>query len=128
MRDGTRHDRTDGVSQVGHGAELVDRLHLGTQVTARRAWPGQGWRTSAALEAFGIAVGGEDLPDDTRERGEALRKLTKGTAFSTDAIASGWQLGGAGDSLATWTRVWRTDSDRRGVWVDRKSTRLNSSH
>lgn len=117
MPDGTRHDRPAGISHVGHVAELVDRLHLGTQVTARRAWPGQVWITPAALEAFGIPVGGEDLPDDTRERGEALRRLTKGTAFITDAIASGWQLGGAGDSLATWTRVWRTDSDRRGVWV-----------
>ncbi len=117
MPDGTRHDRPSGISHVGHVAELVDRLHLGTQVTARRAWPGQVWITPAALEAFGIPVGGEDLPDDTRERGETLRKLTKGTAFITDAIVAGWQLGGAGDALATWTRVWRTDSDRRGVWV-----------
>ena len=117
MPDGTRHDRPAGVDHVGQVADLVHQLHLGTQVTARRAWPGQVWITPTALEAFGIPLAGVDLPDDTRERGEALRTLTKGTAFIADAITDGWQLGGAGDALATWTRVWRTDSDRRGVWV-----------
>ncbi|MGH4001409.1 MAG: hypothetical protein ACRDTJ_28565, partial [Pseudonocardiaceae bacterium] len=115
LPDGTRVPRPEALVHVGQVADLVEQLQLGTQVTPRRAWPGQIWITPQAMAGFGIEV--SDLPDDTRERGDQLRLATRGTQFVTEAQADGWSLGGAGDSLATWTRVWREDSDRRGVWV-----------
>lgn len=115
LPDGTRVPRPEPLVHVGQVADLVEQLQLGTQVTPRRAWPGQIWITPEAMAGFGIEV--SDLPDDTRERGDQLRLATRGTRFVTEAQAAGWSLGGAGDSLATWTRVWRADSDRRGVWV-----------
>lgn len=117
LPDGTRIERPEGLRHVGHLAELVEHLNLGTQVTARKSWPGQIWVTPQALRGFGVEFDDAALPEDTRERGEELRRLTKGTGFVDEALSEGWRIGGAGDALATWTRVWHSDSERRGVWV-----------
>lgn len=117
MPDGTKIERPAGLRHVGQLADLVDDLRLGTQVTARKSWPGQIWVTAEALPGFGIEMDPAALSSDTRERSDQLRAITKGTPFVDEAIADGWKIGGAGDALATWTRVWRPDSERRGVWI-----------
>ena len=113
MPDGTRHDLPDPLHHVGHIAGLVEVLELGTQVTDRRAEPGQVWVTAEVLAKLGIDV--NQLPTDATRRVEAVRTLTKGAELVTAAIADGWQLGGAGNCLSAWTRVWR--GEQRGVWV-----------
>lgn len=113
LPDGTRHDLPQPLHHVGHLAALVNRLQLGVQVTRRRAEPGQIWVTAPLLGQLGVAVG--QLPDDPTRRGDAIRELSKATPLVTAAIEENWQLGGPGDSLGVWTRVWT--GDQRGVWV-----------
>jgi hypothetical protein len=55
------------------------------------------------------------LPTDPTKRGEAVRELTRDSELVAAALADDWQLGGAGNCLSTWTRVWHGDT--RGVWV-----------
>lgn len=117
MPDGTKIERPDGLRHVGHLADLVEDLSLGTQISARKSWPGQIWLTVEALQSFGIELDPGVLSNEPRERSDQLRAITKGTPFVDEAIADGWKLGGAGESLATWTRIWRPDSERRGVWI-----------
>ncbi len=113
LPDGTRIDVPDPLRHVGHIAELVERLRLGTQVTKWRAEPGQIWVTGAAAGALGLDV--DALPADPTKRVEAVRGLTRGTPLVTGALDEGWQVGKPGDCLSAWTRVWRGEA--RGVWV-----------
>ncbi len=113
LADGSRRDLPGELRHVGQLAELVSRLQLGTQVTAWRAEPGQLWVTAAAAAALGVDV--DALPADPTKRVEAMRELTRGRPLVTEACEQGWRLGGAGDCLAAWTRVWHGET--RGVWV-----------
>jgi len=116
MPDGTRHDLPSPLSHVGHIAALVEQLQLGTQVTPYRVEPGQIWVTAAMLTHLGIDTA--TLGEDPSALGSQMRELTAGTPLVTGALEQGWQLGGkGGDRLGAWTRVWRADSDKRGVWV-----------
>ncbi len=116
MPDGTRHDLPSPLSHVGHIAALVEQLQLGTQVTPYRVEPGQIWVTAAMLTHLGIDAAA--LGEDPSALGAQMRELTAGTPLVTGALEQGWQLGGkGGDRLGAWTRVWRADSDKRGVWV-----------
>jgi hypothetical protein len=112
--DGRRVDLPGTLRHVGHIAELVYQLNLGTQVTQYRAAPGQMWVTREMTAALGI-----DPDQITGKEGHHLGKrcqdLTRGSALVTEAIDEGWQLGGRGDCLNSWTRVWR--GEQRGVWV-----------
>ncbi len=76
LPDGSRRDLPNPPRHVGHIAELVQQLQLGTQVTDRRAEPGQIWVTAAALQRLGIDAG--ELPADPTKRGDAIRELTRG--------------------------------------------------
>jgi hypothetical protein len=113
LPDGTRRDLPEQLAHVGHLARLVDELNLGTQVTDRRTEPGQLWVTGDLLARLGVTV--EEIPEDPARRGDAAKQLTKGTPLVDDALQAGWNLGGSGDSLGAWTRVWR--GAQRGVWV-----------
>ncbi|SHN88839.1 hypothetical protein SAMN05660350_04829, partial [Geodermatophilus obscurus] len=113
LPDGNRHDLPAGLTHVGHLADLVHELGLGTQVTNWRSEPGQLWVTGAALAALGVDVA--KIPADPTERVEAVYQLTRGAPLVELAQAEGWQLGGSGDGLRGWTRIWR--GERRGVWI-----------
>lgn len=114
MPDGTRRDLPDPLQHVGHIAELGAQLHLGTQVTGRYAEAGQIWVTAEMLRALGVNLA--ELPNDTTRRNAAIKELTRGSELVTLARADRWKVGGAGDCLATWTRVFRdTVGAARGV-------------
>jgi len=114
MPDGTHRDPPHPLSHVGHIADLVEQLHLGTQVTPYRSEPGQIWVTDPMLTLLGVDT--TDLGDDASTRGTQLRERTAEAPMVTAALADGWQLGGkGGDRMGTWTRVWR--GDKRGVFV-----------
>ena len=111
--DGHRHDLPAQLTHVGHLAQVVHELNLGTQVTARRSEPGQLWVTAEALASLGVDVA--QIPADPTERVEAVHGLTRGAELVTAAQAEGWTIGGSGDGLRAWTRVWR--GEQRGVWI-----------
>lgn len=112
-----RHDfPATPLNHVGHVARLVRDLQLGTQISPRRAEPGQIWLTFDLLrDHFGV-----DLTDaqsvKLSDRERAVRGYTSTTKFVTDAIADGWNFGGGdNDALGIWTRVWR--GEEPAVWV-----------
>ncbi|WP_217631144.1 hypothetical protein [Modestobacter sp. DSM 44400] len=113
LPDGTRRDLPAELTHIGHLAELVHDLQLGTQVTNWRSEPGQLWITGELLAALDIDV--DAIPEEPTERVEAIYELTRGTPLVELARAEGWELGGSGDGLRGWTRVWR--GERRGVWI-----------
>ena len=115
MPDGSRIDLPQNMFHVGHVAELVQELRLGTQTSSWQTEPGQIWVTAAMTEKFGVDM--STLSDDPSQRRKDVGEATAGTAFVTDAIADGWTLGKPGDRLGAWTRVWRTQGEHRGVWV-----------
>lgn len=112
LPDGSRHELATPIAHVGDVAELVTTLNLGTWTSDTWSVPGQIWITDAMAQKVGIdtsALG-------KRNRNDRLKELSAESAFVTDALAQGWQLGGQpGDRLGTWTRVWRGEA--RGVWV-----------
>lgn len=113
LPDGSRSELPQPLEHVGHVAQLVDQLQLGTQVTTRRTEPGQVWVTAEALTALGVDA--DQLPDDPTKRVDAMRDLTRGASLVDIALEQGWRIGGAGNCLGAWTRVWR--GEQRGVWV-----------
>lgn len=113
LPDGTVHPLEVPVRHVGDVAQLVERFGLGTKVTDRRVEPGQIWLTAAVLAEMGLDL--SQLPADTSKRVEVIRQVTHGAPLVELARAQGWQVGGTGDRLSTWTRVWR--GEQRGVWV-----------
>jgi hypothetical protein len=114
MPNGERSDAPRPIRHVGDIADMVSHFQLGTKVTSWRDEPGQIWVTAEALNSFGIDSA--ELPDDPGKRVAAIRDLTRGNPFLTDAIAEGWKIGGkTGDCLGAWTRIWR--GDKRGVWI-----------
>ena len=115
MPDGSRHDRPADLRHVGQLAEIVQQLNLGTQVTRFRSNPGQLWVTAEVTEQLGVDLSG--LGEDPTKWVPELREATAGTPLVDEAIAAGWSIGGHGDRLNAWTRVWRTDSDARGPWI-----------
>ncbi|WP_377454651.1 telomere-binding protein [Rhodococcoides fascians] len=115
MPDGSRIDLSQNLSHVGHIADLVSELRLGTQTSSWQSEPGQIWVTAAMTEKFGVDL--SKLSEDPSQRRKDVGEATAGTAFVTDAIADGWALGKPGDRLGAWTRVWRTEGEHRGVWV-----------
>lgn len=113
MPDGRRHDLPDPLTHVGHIAALTERLRLGTQVTKWRAEPGQIWVTRDMLAALGVHIG--ELPTDPIRRSNAIRDLTRSSPLVSAAVDEGWNIGGGGDGLTAWTRVWRGQA--RAPWV-----------
>lgn len=112
LPDGTRHELTTPIAHVGDVAELVTTLNLGTWTSDTWSVPGQIWITDAMAQKVGI----DTSSLGKRNRNDRLKELSAESAFVTDALAQGWQLGGQpGDRLGTWTRVWRGEA--RGVWV-----------
>lgn len=101
---------------VGEVVALIDEHKLGTQVTGRWSEPGQVWVTAAALAELGVDIPA-DLPADPRTRSDAVKKLTAPSRFLLDATEAGWHVGGGGDALGSWTRVWRDGQQGRAGWV-----------
>ena len=117
LPDGSRRDLPQPLTHVGHIAALVEQLHLGTQVTKHWAEAGQVWLTAELMDHLGLPTQEIAEADFTQSR-DVLRDLTRGTAAVTAAVADGWQLSKPGDSLAAWTRVWRTDrAGGLAAWV-----------
>ncbi|GAA4757962.1 hypothetical protein GCM10023328_47240 [Modestobacter marinus] len=113
LPDGTCHELPADLTHIGQLAELVHDLQLGTQVTSWRSEPGQLWLTGELLAALGVDI--TALPEEPTERVEAIYQLTQGAPLVELARGEGWELGGSGDGLRGWTRVWR--GERRGVWI-----------
>lgn len=116
LPDGSHIEFPEPLVHVGQVADLAYTHHIGYQLTAKFAEPGQIWITEDACAAFGIDV--EAI--SRRDRAKSLRQLTEGIDFVALAVAEGWSLGGAGEDptahrLGTWTRVYR--EDKRGVMV-----------
>ncbi|MBY6388729.1 telomere-binding protein [Rhodococcus erythropolis] len=112
LPDGSRHELATPIAHVGDVAELVTTLNLGTWTSDTWSVPGQIWITDAMAQKVGI----DTSTLGKRNRNDRLKELSAESAFVTDALAQGWQLGGQpGDRLGTWTRVWRGEA--RGVWV-----------
>lgn len=116
LPDGSGVELPSPPAHVGDVVALVDELKLGTQVTGRWSEPGQVWVTAAALAEAGIEIP-TDLPADPRLRSDEVKKLTSQSTFLTDALEAGWRVGGSGDALGSWTRVWRDGQQGRAAWV-----------
>ncbi|UQX13576.1 hypothetical protein [Candidatus Mycobacterium methanotrophicum] len=128
MPDGVKIPVPQPITHAGHVAQLAYTHQLGYQLTPDRpdgkpgyGEPGQVWITDQACRAFGVDVDAvvEKKPKD---RDTAVRAVTEGIGFVADAAAEGWRIGGAGpDASATrlgvWTRVYRDDQQRKGVWL-----------
>ena len=113
MADGSRSDLPQ-IRHIGDIAEIGMGLGLSTRVTRGVSEPGQVWVTEAACEQLlGIAVG--EMTADSMTYSTQLGELTHGLTSVTDALADGWQIGGKGDRLGTWSRVWR--SGQAGVRI-----------
>ncbi|MEE3755225.1 hypothetical protein [Mycobacterium intracellulare] len=122
LPDGTRIDVPDTVVHVGHVAELAYAHNVEYFLTPNYSEQGQIWITADACASFGIDAEALGL-----KKHEALQEMTKDLEFVTAAIADGWMLGGQKDnqdgdqkkapSLGAWTRIYREDGDRHGVWV-----------
>lgn len=120
MPDATKHDVAGPVTHLGHVAELAYTHHLGYQLTPGYGEPGQIWITEDECRAYGIDVDAV-LEKRPKDRDGVLREITGDLPFVVDAVADGWELGGgrkgAPASLGIWTRVYRADQQRQGVWV-----------
>ncbi|MGB8403483.1 MAG: hypothetical protein WCE30_05300 [Mycobacterium sp.] len=121
LPDGTRVDVPDTVVHVGHVAELAYDHNIAYFLSPNYSEQGQIWITENACAAFGI-----DAAELGLKKHEALQEMTKDLEFVTAATADGWILGGKkdnddepkiGPSLGAWTRVYRGDSTRPGVWI-----------
>lgn len=120
MPDGTRHDVPSSVTHIGHVAELAYTHNLGYLLTPGYGEPGQIWVTDEVCRRFGIDVD-TALEKRPKDRDAVLREITHGIPFVNEALADGWKLGGGGEGagtrLGTWTRVYPSDEQRKGVWV-----------
>lgn len=101
-------------THVGELAELAQRLHLGTQVTKWRTENPQLWVTTRLAHAMGIDLAPVHAAEAGKQE-QATRAATRGTAAVTQALAEGWQLGGEGDCLGRWTRVWKPQG--MSTWI-----------
>ena len=122
LPDGSSLPLPGQLDHVGHVAQLGYDLDLGvTQGTwtnksgARQEWrePGQVWVDDAIAARLCLDLAG--LPTSPKKRREALADATAGSRAVAAAIADGWSVGGDGDGLRSWTRVWLPD--RQGVSV-----------
>jgi len=115
--DGTRLELAHPIEHVGQVAQLAYDHNLGFRLSESFAEPGQIWLSVEVCEAVGIDVDAIDFQDSAK----SLRDLTKGTPFVDLAAEAGWRFGGVpegeGPRLGTWTRVYRDDGEKRGVWV-----------
>ncbi|WP_006244139.1 hypothetical protein [Mycolicibacterium tusciae] len=115
--DGTRLELAHPIEHVGQVAQLAYDRNLGFRLSDKFAEPGQIWLSVEVCEAVGIDVDAIDFQDSAK----SLRELTKGTPFVDLAAEAGWRFGGVpegeGPRLGTWTRVYRDDGEKRGVWV-----------
>lgn len=120
MPDGTKRELQEPITHVGQIAELAYTHQLGYQLAPGYWEPGQIWITEEACRAFGIDVD-TVLETKPKDRDGVLREITQDIPFIADAVAAGWQLGGAGEGgasrLGIWTRVFPADKTRKGVWV-----------
>ncbi|GAB4590027.1 hypothetical protein Ntsu_78590 [Nocardia sp. IFM 10818] len=112
LPDGTSRPLPDPLTHVGHLADLVTTLNLGCRVTEKWTEVGQVWVTPALLARLGVAV--PEPNPSTRQARTNIEEATTGLPLVTDARAAGWGIGGAGDRLGPWTRMW---GDDRRAWI-----------
>ena len=106
---------------VGELVQLAEQLQLGTYVTPerkdggkRRRVEGQVWVADRLARDLGIDVDAIIAATDG-DKEEATKVSTRNAAGVTEAVATGYSLGGGSDDLGRWTRVWKgTD---RSIWV-----------
>lgn len=99
---------------VGDLVQLAQRLRLGTQVTKYLPASGQVWVTAALARRMGIDVAAIEAADGP-DRDKVAREVSKGSPAVTAALAAGYSIGGDGDGLGRWSRVWR--GAEKSVWV-----------
>ena len=120
LPDGTKCDVPQPIIHVGDVADLAYEHDLGYQLTPGSSEPGQIWVTDEACRELGIDVD-QVLEKKPKDRDDVMREITRDIPFITEALASGWKLGGggagAGTCLGTWTRIYPADKKRKGVWV-----------
>ncbi len=110
-----------GPQHIGDLVRLAEWLRLGTFVTKerkdgrrRRRAAGQIWVADGLARALGIDVDAitSASPQDIEKTTKAV---TAGITAITAAAAEGFHLGGGGDGLGRWTRVWMGHD--RSIWV-----------
>ncbi|MBF6333645.1 telomere-binding protein [Nocardia transvalensis] len=112
LPDGTRLPAPDPLTHIGHLAELAQTLRIGHRVGPKWVERGQLWVTAALSERLGVPT--PDATPDPAKLNNELKLATAGHPLVTEAIRAGWTIGGDGDRLGAWTRVWRGDYR---VWI-----------
>lgn len=100
------------IRHIGDAAKVIANLGLGYRHPgAWKSEDGQLLVTDAAARQLGLPVD-QLTSHEGRERTEELYKLTVDHPFLTDAIAEGYEIGGAQVALNPMTRVWMPGNDR----------------
>ncbi len=103
-----------GPDHVGQLLLLAQHLNLGTQATKYVTDGGQIWIGSALAARMGIDV--ETIAAAEEEKRDTVaHEVTKDSPAVTTALERGYQLGGKGESLGRWTRIWK--GQQKSVWL-----------
>lgn len=103
-------------NHLGDLVVLNQQLRLGTRldVPASLTEGGQLWVGDRLARHMGIDMDAIRQAPATR-RDSAVKELTAGCAAVTDALATGYRIGGDGDRMGLWTRVW--NGPDKALWV-----------
>ena len=105
LPDGTRRPLPDPLTHIGHLMTLVDQLGLGAAVTKRWSEPGQVWVTTDLAGQLGFDVDAITTSDPAELAG-VVAAATRDRPALTGAVKAGWSIGGGGQALRAFTRVW----------------------
>ncbi|MGQ4519137.1 hypothetical protein ACUH92_08950 [Dermabacteraceae bacterium CCM 9520] len=101
--NGKKHELPK-IEHAGQLAELVPALRIGF-AKGKATEIGQLWITHEAALKLGLPV--DELGDDESELRKNLAEKTINHPLITKAIESGYRIGGKGDRLSSWTRIFR---------------------
>jgi hypothetical protein len=105
LPDGTRRPLPDPLTHIGHLMALVDQLGLAAAVTKRWSEPGQVWVTAALAAQLGFDADAITTADPA-ELATVVAAATRDRPALTGAVKAGWSIGGGGQALRAFTRVW----------------------
>lgn len=123
LSNGERRDLPRLPKDLADLAALGRHLNLGFTHPgkSRRTESGQLWITRPIAEAIGIDMTAFDEGLKPGKNDEPADPIEVVAGLTGDVVAAangaGWTVGGAGDAMNAWTRVWREDEKVKGLFV-----------
>ena len=101
-------------THIGQLMLLAHHLRLGAQTTKYMTAAGQIWIGADLARHMGIDVDAIEAAEE-KERDKVVHEVTAQIPAVTTALERGYKLGGDGQSLGRWTRVWK--GSEKSVWM-----------